>query len=90
MDTCPVCKGTYPQHTARYCNVVCDDCLMRYPCMTDNNKEIMFGNIDHTGGFLSVIDGKQTTPPIHYCYINGVKIYANEARFGGIVYSGCE
>ena len=90
MDTCPVCKVTYPQHTARYCNVVCDDCLMRYPCMTDNNKEIMFGNIDHTGGFLSVIDGKQTTTPIHYCYINGLKIYANEARFGGIVYSGCE
>ncbi len=90
MDTCPVCKVTYPQHTARYCNVVCDDCLMRYPCMTDNNKEIMFGNIDHTGGFLSVIDGKQTTTPIHYCYINVVKIYANEARFGGIVYSGCE
>ena len=90
MDTCPVCKVTYPQYTARYHNVVCEDCLARYPCMTDDNKEIKFGNKDYYGGFLSVIGGKVTPKPIHYCYIKGVKIYADEARFGGIVYSGCD
>ncbi len=89
MDTCPVCKVTYPQLTARYCNVVCNDCLNRYPCMTEDNKEISFGNIDYTGGFLSVVDGEVTSPPIHKCFMNNIPIYAMEARFGGIVHMGC-
>lgn len=89
MDTCPICNVSYPQFTARYCNVVCDDCMMRYPCMTEDNKEISFGNIDYTGGFQSIVDGKVTTPPIHKCFMNNVLIYADEARFGGIVYFGC-
>ena len=55
---------------------------------TEDNKEISFGNIDYTGGFQSIVDGKVTTPPIHKCFMNNVLIYADEARFGGIVYFG--
>ena len=88
MDTCPVCKVSYPQLSSRYHNVVCSDCLARDPCVTEDNKEIIFGNVDYSGGFLSVVDGVVTSPPIHRCFINNVPIYADEARFGGIVYIG--
>ena len=47
--------------------------------------QMKFGNIDHTGGFVSLKNGVATSPPQHICYVNGVKCYADEARFGGIV-----
>lgn len=48
-------------------------------------QPISFYNESHWGGFISVVDGSRGTS--HDCYIRGIKCYAEEARFGGIVVS---
>ena len=49
------------------------------------NEEIDFYNEEITGGFYSVVNNVKGK--IHECYVNNIKCYADEARFGGIVIS---
>ena len=53
--------------------------------------QIEFGNASAGGGFVSKIDGKETDPPQHFFNLvlddQMVLCYADEHRFGGIVYN---
>lgn len=79
---CPTCNQLRIT-TERYPNRICNSCINK--CRTENNEKIKFFNIDYAGGFVSVVNNKQGK--IHDCYVNKIKCYAGEARFGGIVIS---
>jgi len=53
--------------------------------MDAEGKQLAFYNEDMWGGFkASYADGDEPYTS-HECFINGVKCWADEARFGGIV-----
>jgi len=79
---CPIC-GTNMLNFARYPNSICSECCDQ--TVTEKNDKIEFYNDDHTGGFISVVNNVKGS--IHECYVNNIKCYADEARFGGIVIS---
>lgn len=80
---CPVCSKDH-EVMKRYPLAVCNRCLQKYTTLTKDSKNIDFFNIDAFGGGIkSIVDGKLSSET--ECYINGVKCYADEARFGGIV-----
>lgn len=82
QSNCPICNGlTFT--TSRYPNKICNNC--EELTVTKNNENIRFFNVDHSGGFVSIVNGKNGD--IHECYVNNIKCYADEARFGGIVVS---
>lgn len=81
---CPICNSDTFQ-MQRYPNYVCNGCITRYGTRTHDNKKIEFGNVNVFGGFQSKIEGENEYGDVHVCYINEIKCYANEARFGGIV-----
>ena len=80
---CPICSQP-SLTTKRYPNKICHNCTKL--CVTENGKSIQFFNIDYSGGFVSIVDN-QYRGEIHECYVNNIKCYADEARFGGIVIS---
>ena len=51
--------------------------------MNKNAENIKFYNKDHNDGFISVVN--DTIGEEHEYYINNIKCYADEARFGWIV-----
>lgn len=77
---CPICEKNM-MHFERYPKMICHECVLL--ATTENGESIQFYNIDHSGGFISVVNGK--SGEIHECLVNNKKCYANEARFGGIV-----
>lgn len=89
---CPICKKAI-QFSARYGNYVCDECVNN-GTYTEDGRKITFGNVDYTGGFVSLIEGESDKGHEHYCYIHKdgekFKVFADEARFGGIVYHLCQ
>jgi hypothetical protein len=48
-------------------------------------KELVFCNVSLSGGFEAKYKGTNEIRDSQVCYIQGVKCWANEARFGGIV-----
>ena len=88
---CPICK-TAIESSERYGNYVCFECV-NSGTFTEDGRKIAFGNTSCWGGFESRIEGENINGNEHYCYINHgdnrFKIYAEEARFGGIVYHLC-
>jgi endogenous inhibitor of DNA gyrase (YacG/DUF329 family) len=85
---CPICKKEI-EFSARYGNYVCNECI-DLGTFTEDGRRVRHGNISYSGGFESIIEGETEKGNEHYCYIikNGIKynLYADEARFGGIVY----
>tara|TARA_B100000925_G_scaffold191311_1_gene144726 strand:- start:123 stop:428 length:306 start_codon:yes stop_codon:yes gene_type:complete len=85
---CPVCHNPIA-FSARYGNYICNDCI-DLGTFTEDGRRVRHGNISHSGGFESLIEGETVKGHEHYCYIEreGIryKLYADEARFGGIVY----
>ena len=88
METgeCPICN-TNMRRLIRYPLSICDTC-----CSKENMKDISgnlvdFANTSIGGGFVSLhtIDGTIIQKEDHICFVKGVKCYAEEARFGGIV-----
>lgn len=82
-SNCPICNQLR-YTTQRYPNKICNNCSKL--CVTKEGKLIQFFNIDNSGGFVSIVDNKERGE-IHECYVNNIKCYADEARFGGIVIS---
>lgn len=85
---CPLCKEEVTE-VARYPTYVCGTCIDTHGTKTIDEKKMEFYNIDYWGGFKSLVEGEVSTVPQHICYINKVKCYADEARFGGIVIQPC-
>ena len=78
--SCPICNDKM-NYFERYPNMVCHKCVEK--TLTEKDEKIEFYNIDHTGGFYSLVNDEKGN--IHECYIEDHKCYADEARFGGIV-----
>jgi hypothetical protein len=79
---CPICSIEI-EKSRRYPNCVCKGCS--YRACDENGRLLKFFNIDLSGGFLSRYVDTNEKYESHLCYIKGVKCYADEAHFGGIV-----
>jgi len=77
---CPICEKNM-LHFERYPNMICHGCVEL--AVNKNGESIKFYNIDHTGGFMSIVNDIKGEE--HECFINNRKCRADEARFGGIV-----
>ena len=77
---CPICDKNM-MYLERYPKMICHECIEL--TVNKNGESIKFYNIDHTGGFMSIVDDVKGEE--HECYINNIKCRADEARFGGIV-----
>ena len=89
IHKCPLCLGIMTYYLDRYPKMICHKCANG-----DNGKiidnfgnDVSFSNIDIYGGFAShhKINNEIVYKTDHICWINTVKCYANEMRFGGIV-----
>lgn len=79
---CPICRIELDVNE-RYPNYVCPECAEN---VTDENgRELMFNNLDLSGGFQGQYQDTKEPYEGHDCYIKNIKCYAGEARFGGIV-----
>jgi len=77
---CPICDKNMFSFE-RYPNMICNECIEL--AVNKNGESIKFYNIDHTGGFISMVNDVKGEE--HECFINNIKCRADEARFGGIV-----
>lgn len=84
IQTCPICH-THVQKSERYPKYICEDCKKR--AVNSEGLPVKFFNIDFGGGFVAVTiknDIEQKSQD-HVCFVDGVKCYADEAKFGGVV-----
>ena len=51
----------------------------------ENGRRLSFTNVALSGGFAALYGDTHEERASHVCYINGIKCWADEARFGGIV-----
>lgn len=82
MQTCPICHRTV-EPSARYPRYVCSDCAAQ--AKSQDGRRLVFFNESISGGYLAKYADTGETYPSHDCYIHGIKCYADEHRFGGIV-----
>lgn len=79
---CPICEKVV-ENNQRHPNYICVDCTAK---VTDKNgRYLKFANVDMAGGYQAWYVDTQVSYDSHICYIEGVKCYADEHRFGGIV-----
>ena len=79
---CPICLVEV-QPSSRYPRYVCADCDGR--ATDENGRPLTFANESFSGGFIAKYSETGEVRESHYCFIDGVKCWADEARFGGIV-----
>jgi hypothetical protein len=79
---CPICS-TPVVFSERYPQYVCDGCFIR---ATDaDSRSLSFSNASLSGGFAAIYRDTHEESNSHICYIDGIKCWADEASFGGIV-----
>lgn len=81
MVRCHVCDEENHDH------VICDEC-QKYPILNSEGDEMQFYNKGVLGGFIAKNKRTGEISEDHICYINGVKCWADEYRFGGIIIVG--
>ena len=86
---CPICTTPVP-HRERYPRAVCGDCCDK-ACddsplerLRQRGRKLNFDNVSMSGGFRAIVADTKAEYASHICYIEGVKCWADEARFGGI------
>lgn len=78
---CPICSIEM-MHWERYPNLVCERCESR---ATDAyGRRVKFFNKSLSGGFQAFYDDNDAEYKHQICYIDGIRCYAKEHRFGGI------
>ena len=82
IQECPICL-TEVAFSARYPRYVCASCYKK--AVDENNRLLNFYNESISGGFIAIYADTNEARKSHVCYIDGVKCWADEARFGGIV-----
>jgi len=85
LHKCPICDNT-KEYSERYPNSVCNDCVSK--ALDKDGNVVKFYNTEMFGyGFMSIhyINNKKINREDHECYIDNIKCFAEEARFGGIV-----
>lgn len=81
---CPICFKNIPE-CSRHIRYICRTCLETYPKLNEKGEEVEFFNQGWFGGFICKIKETGETNEDHVCFINNVKCWADEYRFGGIV-----
>lgn len=79
---CPLC-GNSRLHFDRYPLAVCQDCAAK--ATNQEGQRLAFYNKDLSGGYRAIVTETGEPYDSHFCFIDGVSCYADEARFGGIV-----
>ncbi len=79
---CPICSKPV-EPSLRYPRYVCRECASK--ASSQDGRALKFHNESFSGGFVAKYADTGEQYLSHDCYINGVKCYADEARFGGIV-----
>jgi hypothetical protein len=88
MDSqlCPRCAAEVPT-SERYPDRLCADCVSR--AVDADGRPLLFYNVSFSGGFRAVFADDQTDADVvsreHLVFVDGVRCWADEARFGGIV-----
>lgn len=83
---CPVCnKGQ--NRSLRYPNYVCHQCVAN--AVDEHGRRIRFANQSFWDGFAAYYADTGEIRGSNICYISGIKCFAGEARFGGIVVQVC-
>ncbi len=81
-QVCPIC-GRSVSGSKRYPRYVCSNCVKRAADI--KGQKVVFSNIDFGGGVQGHYVESDKPYSDHVCMIDGVKCFAQEARFGGIV-----
>ena len=80
---CPVCGDLRP-HSPRYPRHLCADCVGR--ATDEHGRPLRFFNASLLGtGFEAQYADTGKPRDSHVCFVDGVRCWADEARFGGIV-----
>lgn len=89
METqkCPICQVKIPK-ILRYPNYLCASCSLR-ACDAEK-RPLVFYNETLTGGFLAFYADTNEKYDSHTCYVDGVKCWAGEDYYGGIVVRAVE
>lgn len=86
---CPLCLDTMIYFTPRYPQMICQKCSNgdNGTIVDSSGNKVSFYNADIYGGFISIhiINNEKVTKEDHVCFINNIKCFATDARFGGIV-----
>jgi hypothetical protein len=82
LQACPICSV---QQTAvpRYPHYLCQECAAL--AKDEAGNPLQFFNESAGGGFIARYAGSGKPRNSHVCFVNGVRCWADEARFGGIV-----
>ena len=79
---CPICLLEVTP-SPRYPHYVCTSCAER--AADENGRPLEFSNESFSGGFIAKYSDTGEGRGSHICYIDGVKCWADEAYFGGII-----
>ena len=80
---CPICASAL-EPMSRYPRYVCERCTIRAKSV--EGRPLEFFNEGLSGGFVALYaDTQQPYDGGHDCWIDGIRCYADEHRFGGIV-----
>lgn len=82
QQSCPICLAPVSP-SLRYPRHVCPECASD-PRSADG-RPLAFYNVDISGGFAGRYSDTGEIYSEHVCFIRGVRCWADEARFGGIV-----
>jgi hypothetical protein len=83
---CPICARLFTI-PIRYPKSICGNCT-RCDIKDKDGYIVTFQNIDISGGFESIHVGEgnqNIKKQDHVCFVNGIKCWADQARFGGII-----
>jgi hypothetical protein len=64
------------------CDKACDDSPLER--LRQRGRKLNFDNISMSGGFEAIVADTTAKSASYICYIEGVKCWADEARFDGI------
>ena len=80
---CPIC-GTAQRPHPRYPRALCPACAAL--ATDESGRPLRFSNVSPLGGGFQAADADTgALRESHLCFVRGVRCWADEARFGGIV-----
>lgn len=79
---CSICNIKL-EKVKRYPRYICQKCVSKATDIT--GRRLIFSNADYSGGFIAVYEDAKEIYDSHICYVENIKCFADEARFGGIV-----
>ncbi len=81
-QSCPIC-GAGQTPNPRYPRYLCPDCATQ--ALDETGRRLKFFNTHISGGFQAAYADTGELRDSHVCFVRGVRCWADEARFGGIV-----